>query len=102
MSQANTLDKVKIILDLKDESKDGLLEIYIQNAKDYIYDYTRIEEIPKTLESVIIDMVVYQYRSREVENVTTESMGALYSSFIPEYPNNVRRRLTPYKRALFL
>lgn len=102
MSQNNTLEKVKIILDLENDNKDGLLEIYIQNAKDYIIDFTRIEKIPKTLESVIIDMVVFQYRQRGIENVTTETKGSLYESFITEYPNNIQRRLKPHKRALFL
>ena len=105
MSQINeTLEKVKIILDLDEtnKSKDGLLEIYIQNAMDYICDYTKIKEIPKSLNSVIIEMVVYQYQQRGVENMSTESMGAMYQSFIQEYPGNIRKRLNPYRRALFL
>lgn len=102
MSNKNTLDKVKIILDIDDDSKDDLLSIYSDNAKDYILDFTQIEEIPDTLQSVIVDMIVYQYRARGVENSTTESMGALYNSYMSEYPNNIRRRLQPYKRMLFL
>jgi len=105
MSQINeTLEKVKIIVEIDetDKSEDGLLKIYIKNAMDYIYDYTKIEEIPESLNSVIIEMVVYQYQQRGVENMSTESMGAMYQSFIQEYPGNIRKRLNSYRRALFL
>lgn len=104
MSLNDKLQKVKIILDIAEDdiSKDGLLTIYIQNAIDYIHDYTRVEEIPKSLNSVIIDMAVYQYQQRGVENMSTEAMGAMYQSFIQEYPGNIRKRLNPYRRALFL
>lgn len=98
MTTNNIIEKVKIVLDIEDDSKDGLLDIYIQNAKDYIFDYTLINEIPTTLESVIVEMVVFQYRQRGVENITTESKGTLYESMVTEYPNNIRRRLNSYKR----
>lgn len=99
-----SLDKVKIILDIDEanDSKDGLLKIYIQNAIDYIYDYTKVEEIPKSLNSVIVEMTVYQYQQQGVENMSTEAMGAMYQSFIQEYPGNIRKRLNQHRRALFL
>lgn len=98
----NILENVKIILDIEDNSHDDLLNIYIQNAIDYIYDYTKIEQIPNSLNSLIVEMVIYQYRQRGVENISTESKGSLYESFVKEYPNNIINRLKPYRRALFL
>lgn len=101
MSKNEMLNKIKIVLDLEGNSKDELLQIYLDGARDYILDYTKIKEIPTTLESVLIDMVVFQYRQKGVENTSTESKGSLYQSFIVSYPNNIMNRLNPYKRALF-
>lgn len=102
MSQNKILDSVKTILDINDDKSDELLKIYVNNANDFILDYTRLPKIPATLGSTVIDMAVFQYRQRELENVKSESMGAMGYSFITEYPSNITDRLDSYKRALFL
>ena len=93
----NILNKVKIILEDKNVN-DELLNIYIENAIDYIKDYTLLNEIPHTLQSVIVEMTVYQYRQREVENVISEGMGSMRYSFVTSYPDNIINRLNTYRR----
>lgn len=89
--------KVKTLLD--DESiKDELLKIYIDNAKDYVKDYTNLKEVPSTLNSIIIEMAVYQYRNRELENVESEQIGSVKYTFTTNYPSTITDRLDNHKR----
>lgn len=90
------LKKIKIILDV--EEQDELLTIYMESATDYIIDHTGLKEIPLSLQSVVIDMTVFQYRNRELENVTSESIGSMSYSFVTEYPSNITDRLNSHKR----
>lgn len=98
----SVLENVKIILELEENEKDDLLNIYIQNAQDFIMDYTKMKEIPESLNSIIVEMVVFQFRQKGVENIISEGKGGLSETFITEYPNNIINRLKPYKRMLFL
>lgn len=94
---SNIINKVKIILD--DESiKDELLAIYIDNAIDYIKNYTNLTEIPTSLNSTLIEMTVYQYRNRELENVTSERIGNVSYTFTKGYPESITSLLDSHKR----
>lgn len=90
------IGKVKIILD--DTVKDDLIQVYIDNATDYILNYTNLKEVPATLNSTIVEMAVFQYRNRELENVSSESIGNTSYSFITDYPANITNRLDGHKR----
>lgn len=98
MTQNNVLESVKTVLDITDDSKDKLLNIYINNATDFIYDYTNLKEIPVTLNSTIIDMAIFQYRSRELENVSSENIGNVSYTFTTDYPSTITDRLNSHKR----
>lgn len=98
MSQNKILENVKTILDIDDSKLDKLLAIYIDNASDFILDYTKLSEIPTTLNSTIIEMTVFQFRQRELENVKSESIGAMSYSFVTDYPSNITSRLNSHRQ----
>ena len=93
----NILQKVKVILD-DDTVKDELLNIYIDNATDFILSYTNLKKLPQTLNSTIIEMTVFQYRKRELENVASESMGSMRYTFTTDYPSSITDRLDGHKQ----
>ncbi|MFS0776081.1 phage head-tail connector protein [Neobacillus sp. 3P2-tot-E-2] len=101
---STSLENVKILLDIDefDDSKNGLLNLFIARAQDYTRDYCKIDEIPTGLNSVIEEMVVFQFRQRGVENTQSEGKGSLSQSFIKEYPLNIMNRLQSNARVKFL
>lgn len=54
------LDKLKLILGIKDDTKDDLLTLLIEQAIEEALNYTHQDSIDN-LSSTIISMVVYKY-----------------------------------------
>lgn len=98
------LENVKILLeiDILDDEKDGLLNLYISRAEDYTRDYCKIDDIPSSLNSVIEEMAVFQFRNRGIENLQSEGKGSLSQSFLNEYPPNIMNRLQPKCQVKFI
>ncbi|MEH6957222.1 phage head-tail connector protein [Neobacillus drentensis] len=96
------IQNARILLDMEwDTNKDTLFEIYFQNAEDFIFDYCNISEIPASLNSVLTQMIVFQYRQMGVENIQSEGKGSLSQAFLVEYPQNIMNRLNRHARVKF-
>ncbi|UOQ47742.1 head-tail connector protein [Gracilibacillus caseinilyticus] len=52
-----SLDNIKMILEIEedDTSMDGLINLYIIRAKNYVKNYLSIDEIPNALSDVVED-----------------------------------------------
>lgn len=99
------LDNVKTLLEITDSGKDTLLNLYISRATDYIQGYCKLDDsasIPSSLNSVIEEMAIFQYRQKGVENIQSESKGSLSESYIVEYPPNIMNRLNPHCQVKFI
>jgi hypothetical protein len=98
------LNNVKILLEIDegDESKDGLLGLYTNRAKDFVLDFCKIDSLPSTLDSTIEEMVVFQYRQKGIENIQSEEKGSLSEIYLTEYPPNIMNRLKSHRRVVFL
>ncbi|MEH7416068.1 phage head-tail connector protein [Neobacillus drentensis] len=103
ITQWDIIEKAMLILDMQlDSDNDSLFEYYFQNAIDYISDYCNVSEITTSLNSVISQMIAFQYRQKGIENVQSEGKGSLSQSFITEYPPNIMNRLNRHAKVKFL
>lgn len=82
--------KASIILN---KPYDEILDIYCEQAVGFIYNFCRRNTIPTELYSVIVSMIVHDYRKRGVENVTSESKGRLKDSYTTQYPPDIINQL---------
>ena len=60
------LSKLKILVDVKDNSQDALLSLLLDMTEQKVKNYCNRDDIPAGLEPVIIEMVANQYHARSI------------------------------------
>jgi hypothetical protein len=93
-----SLENVKILLGITDNSKDNMLNLYLSRATSFVKNYCNIDEIPIELDEVIEDIAVYRYRMNGVENVKAESKGSLSETYRDSLPDDIIAQLNRYRR----
>lgn len=56
------LQKLKMLLGKKDKEEDSILLYLIQQAEDFILNHCHVEEIPKGLETTLVNLAADHYR----------------------------------------
>jgi hypothetical protein len=92
-----SLDNVKILLGISDNSQDALLNLYLSRATNFVKNYCNIDEIPSSLDDVIEDIAVIRYRLHGVEGVKSESKGSLSESYIDSLPADIISQLNSHQ-----
>lgn len=90
------LDRVKLRMGISDDSKDALLSEIIDDVKEYVVEYCNrsgIDDIPETLNSAIVKMVIIDYNQLGTEGLTSEGYTGVSYSYEPNYPDDIRRQL---------
>lgn len=64
MEQPRT--KLKLLLGIKDDSKDEILDFVIEKTTEMICNYCRVEAVPLGLKAVFLDMCVDVYRAESL------------------------------------
>lgn len=94
---ALTLDNIKILLSLEDDTQDEILAILLMNASKMICVYLGIDELPSTLEFVAEDMAVIKYRKLGAEGVRQEKIDVLSTTYVTNDLNPFKDILNQYK-----
>ena len=80
-----TLDNVKVLLSLTDDSsQDELLTVLINNAVSTIILYLGVEDIPDELTFIAEQMTVIKYRRIGAEGIDTEKIDVLSTKYIAD------------------
>lgn len=73
------LSSVKLILGISDDSKDEILEFYIDLMETKILNYCNISELPSALNYVLCEMVADIYRENTRKDKAGNVVGAVSS-----------------------
>ena len=92
-----TLDNIKTLLSLEDDTQDEILAILLTNASKMICVYLGIDELPSTLEFVAEDMAVMKYRKLGAEGVRQEKIDVLSTTYVTNDLNPFKDILNQYK-----
>ena len=57
------LERLKLLLGVNDESKDGVLSFALETVQEMVLNYCNIEEIPEGLKNTVVRMAADLYRS---------------------------------------
>lgn len=95
------LEKIKLLLGLKDESKDDLLTILIETAIDEALAYTHRDCVDE-LDTSIIQMVVYKYNRIGTEGVDSENYSGVSFNYSADYPESIMRGLRSKRKVVVL
>lgn len=66
------LEELKLLLNIKDDGKDFILNFAIQRVEDTIKNHCNIKEIPEELNNIVLSMAMELYR---IENFGSEKEG---------------------------
>ena len=66
------LIKLKLLLGVENDEKDAILCFVLDKIQDMVCNYCNIEEVPKGLENVMLNMAVDLYRAESLGQETAE------------------------------
>ncbi|MGO0884919.1 phage head-tail connector protein [Clostridioides difficile] len=67
------LDNIKLILNLKDDTHDSLIELYIKKYTTLVLAYCNIETLNSTLEGIVEDKVVVKLKETLLSNNSADN-----------------------------
>ena len=92
------LDKLKLILSINDNTKDGLLALILDIVIQEFLDYTNREDLPDGANAVVIQMAVIQYNRIGSQGLTSQGYSGVSESYLSDYPDNIRKQLNRYRK----
>lgn len=75
------LVKLKLLLGIKDDSEDELLELMLEDAMSDVLIWTNRTRLPAPLESAVRQVVIIRYNKQGVEGESSHSEGGISRSF---------------------
>ncbi len=97
MDQLSKL-KLKLGESLGDVSKDNLLNLYLEDAKDTILELTHLSELPNNLLNTQIELAIVYYNKEGIEGQTSHSEGGVSRSFEEGIPESIMKKIRSARR----
>jgi len=75
-------------IDLTDNSKDSILNHFLNKAREIILGYCNVTELSDAYEGTIVDFAVYLYKNRDSAGIIKRTEGeksVTYEEGIPEF-----------------
>ena len=79
------LEKLKAALGIADDEKDGILQWIIDTVSEMVLNYCNIEELPESLENIVVLMCVDKYRAENFGRVKSLLEGDVSVGFSSGY-----------------
>ncbi|WP_343759306.1 phage head-tail connector protein [Clostridium oceanicum] len=87
------LEKIKRRSNVSINQKDELLNDFIEETQLEISEYINSNEIPKVLESVLIDIVIIKLNRLGNEGLLSESFSGISQTYIDDLPKYILKKL---------
>lgn len=97
MDQLSKL-KLKLGIPLDNTSKDDLLNLYLEDAKDTILELTHLSEMPNSLLSTQIELAIVLYNKEGIEGQISHSEGGVGRSFEEGIPESIMKKIRSARR----
>lgn len=95
------LDKLKMLLNISDSSKDDLLTFLIEQAIEEAMAFTH-NECVEELSTIIIKMCVYNYNRLGTEGLDSEGYSGVSFAYSADYPEPIIRALKAKRKLVTL
>ena len=92
------LERIKLLLNITDESKDALLNELIDNATEFATNYTNNPAAIESLTGCIIAMVIYDYNRMGTEGLTSENYSGVSFGYASGYSDDIMKQLRRYRK----
>lgn len=94
-------NKVKVLAGIADNSRDDLIDLYVEQAQDEFLQYCNRQDIPASAQNVIVDMVVVKYNLNGTEGLQSQSFSGASETY-GSYPEPLIRALNHYRKVRLL
>lgn len=95
------LTKIKLLLDLKTDEKDGLITLLINQACEEARQFTHNDNIDG-LSQAIIGMVIYNYNRLGTEGLNSEGYAGVSYNYTADYPEAILRQLKAKRKVMVI
>ena len=92
------LDRIKLLLNIGDSSKDALLGELIANAEEFILNFTNNPDCLSLLRGTEVAMVVYDYNRLGTEGLLSENYSGVSFNYTAGYPDDIMKQLKKYRK----
>lgn len=92
------LSKVKLLLNITDNSKDNILNIIQEQSINMINDYINESELPSELEYIAIEVTISRYNRLGSEGLNSESVLGISQNYITNHLEPYLNQLNLYKK----
>lgn len=92
------LERIKLLLNITDDSKDALLEELIDNATEFAKNYINNDDALDNLTGTIIAMVIYDYNRMGTEGLTSENYSGMSFGYTAGYSDDIMKQLRRYRK----
>ena len=92
------LERIKLLLNITDESKDALLGELIDKATEFATNFTNNTAAIESLNGCIIDMVIYDYNRMGTEGLTSENYSGVSFGYASGYSDDIMKQLRRYRK----
>lgn len=92
------LDKLKLLLNIPDDTQDELLQVLISLCKDEAFNYCNLPEYSTKLDGAVIQMVIERYNRIGSEGATQQSSSGVSITYDSFYSEKVRWMLNKHRK----
>lgn len=92
------LDKLKLLLNIQDDTQDELLQVLIALCKDEAFNYCNLAEYSMKLDGAVIQMVIERYNRIGSEGATQQSSSGVSMTYDSFYSDKVRWMLNKQRK----
>lgn len=92
------LERIKLLLNITDDSKDALLNELIDNATEFAQNYINNDAALDNLTGTIIAMVIYDYNRMGTEGLTSENYSGMSFGYTAGYSDDIMKQLRRYRK----
>lgn len=92
------LERIKLLLNITDDSKDALLNELIDNVEEFIINFTNDPDCLDNLRGTEIAMVMYDYSRLGTEGLSSESYSGVSFGYTSGYGDDIMKQLKRYRK----
>lgn len=84
------LELMKLLLGITDNSKDTILNFYIEKSILAIKNYSCLDVIPEQYNNAVVDLAIYFYKNKDKVGITSMAQGSRNQSIIDGIPESIK------------
>lgn len=89
------IDKLKLKLGIQttDTTQDDLLNLYLDDATEFILDETHLDVLPAKLMGAQVDLAVFAFNKQGIEGETAHSEGGINRAYAQDVPSSIMKKI---------